>query len=55
MRANVARQLEYGRQVDLQHGFPVVVGELVRWVASLDAAAVEQDVDSMAVFEDGGE
>jgi hypothetical protein len=38
----------------LEDGGPVVVGELVGRVAPLDAAAVEQDVDSVAVAEDGG-
>jgi len=39
-------------QVDVQDFIPVVVGELVCGVSSLDAAAVEQDVDLVAVRDD---
>lgn len=55
MCAYVAGELEDGSQIDLQYGFPVVVRELMGWVAPLDTTAVEQDVYSVAVFEDGGE
>lgn len=56
MRADVAAEREHAGEVYLQHGVPVGVGELVRWVPLLDAAAVEQDVDSVAVGENfGGE
>jgi hypothetical protein len=36
----------------LQNGLPVFVWELVRWVPLLDAAAVEQDMYSVTVFQD---
>jgi hypothetical protein len=52
VRADVPAQREDGRQVHLQHGVPVGVGEDVRRVPPLDAAAVEQDVDAVAVGED---
>jgi hypothetical protein len=55
MRADVSAQREDGVQVDLQHSVPVVVWELVGWVSPLDAAAVEQDVDAVAVSEDLGD
>ena len=55
MRAYVSAQHEDGSEVYLEDSFPVVVWELVGRMASLDAAAVNQDVDSMAVFEDGGD
>lgn len=54
MSADVAAQREDACEIDLQHRVPVAVGELVRWVTLLDAAAVEQDVDSVAVAEDLG-
>lgn len=54
MRADIPGELEDGRQINLQHGFPVVVGKLVSGVAPLDTAAVEQNVYSMTVFEDSG-
>ena len=50
MCADVAAECEDGCEVYLEDGLPVVVWELVRWVSLLDAAAVEQDVDSVAVF-----
>jgi hypothetical protein len=53
--ADVTAQREDGGQVDLQYGLPVSVGKLVRGVALLDPAAVEQDVDAVAVGEDGGD
>jgi hypothetical protein len=53
--ANVAAQGEDGCEVYLEHGGPVVVGELVGWVPFLDPAAVEEDVDFVAVGEDGGD
>lgn len=55
MRADVAAEGEDRGEVDLQHGFPVVGGELVRRVAPLDAAAVDEDVDSVRVGEDAGD
>jgi hypothetical protein len=51
--ADVAAEREYGCEVHLQDVLPVCIGELVGWVPRLDAAAVEQDVDSVAVGEDG--
>lgn len=54
MCAHVAAQCEDGGQVDLQHGVPVGVRELVGWVPLLDTAAIEQNVDSVAVGEDLG-
>jgi hypothetical protein len=38
----------------LKDGIPVLVWELVCWMPLLDAAAVEQDVDSVTVGENGG-
>ena len=54
VRPDVAAQREDGRQVYLQHGVPIAVRELVCGVALLDAAAVEQDVDSVSVGQDLG-
>lgn len=53
MCADVAAELENRGQVDLQYILPVLVRELVCWVSLLDAAAVQQDVDSMPVRKDG--
>jgi hypothetical protein len=39
-------------EVDLQHFVPVVVRELVRRVAALNTTAVEENMDTVAVFED---
>jgi hypothetical protein len=50
--ADFAAEGEDCAEVDLQHFVPVVVGELVRRVAALDAAAVEENMDNVAVFED---
>lgn len=55
MRAHVAAERENGRKVGLYDLGPDVVGELVGRVAALDAAAVEQDVDLVAVGEDLGD
>ena len=41
-------QLKGGGEVDLQHGVPVLHGELLAGVAALDAGAVDQDVDLAA-------
>lgn len=54
MRSHVAAEREDRAEVDLQHFVPVVLGELVRGMAALDAAAVQQDVDAVAVCEDLG-
>jgi hypothetical protein len=48
--ADVAAEGEDGAKVDLQDGLPVVVWKLVRWMTTLDAGAVEQDVYSVAVL-----
>lgn len=53
MCADIAAEREYGCEVYLEDVLPVCVGELVGWMARLDTAAVEQDVDSVAVGEDG--
>lgn len=39
----------------MEHGVPVLVWELVRGMPLLDAAAVEQDVYSVAVGKDAGD
>lgn len=52
--ADVATQGEDGREIDLQDFGPVVVRELVGRMATLDAAAVEQDVNLVTVGEDLG-
>ena len=51
MRANVTAEGEDGGEVNLQDLGPVRVGELVRGVAALNAAAVKQDVNGVAVCE----
>jgi hypothetical protein len=53
--AHVTAQRKHRCEVDLQNGGPVFVGELVRGMAFLDAAAVEQNVDSVAVCKDRGD
>lgn len=55
MRPDVAAQREDRAEVHLQHRVPVRGREFVRWVPSLDPAAVEQDADAVAVCEDGGD
>jgi hypothetical protein len=50
--AYVAAEGEDGGQIDLEHVLPVAVGEFVRWVTTLDAGAVEQNVDAVLVLED---
>lgn len=52
VRAHFAAQREDGAEVHLQDFVPVLVRELVRGVSSLDAAAVEQDVNAVAILED---
>ena len=39
----------------MEHGVPVLIRELVRGMPLLDAAAVEQDVYSVAVGKDAGD
>ena len=55
MRAYVPAESEDGAQVDLQHCVPVVEGEFVGGVPALDAGAVEQDRDLVAVAGDLGD
>lgn len=55
MGADVAAEGEDGGEVYLEDGLPVFVRELVRRVPLLDAAAVEEDVDCVAVFENLGD
>lgn len=55
MRADITAEREGGGKVDLEDIVPVGVGELVRGMAALYTAAVEEDVDGMAVCEDGGD
>lgn len=52
MSAHISAESEHRIEVYIQHFIPVVVGELVSGVAALDAAAVEQDVDLVAVCDD---
>ena len=54
MGADVAAEREDAREVHLEHGVPVAVWELVSGMPFLYAAAVEQDVDSVAVAKDLG-
>jgi hypothetical protein len=50
--AHVSAQSKHRIEVYVQHFVPVGIWELVGGMASLDAAAVEQDVDLMAVGDD---
>jgi len=52
VRADFAAESEDCAEVDLEHFVPVVVGELVGGVTALDATAVQEDIDIVAVFED---
>lgn len=54
MRADVAAEREDCAEVHLEHGVPVNVGELVRGVPALDAAAVDEDVDARHGGKDAG-
>jgi hypothetical protein len=47
--------LEDGGEIYLEDRIPVFIRELMSRVSLLDTAAVEQDVDSVAVGEDGGD
>jgi hypothetical protein len=53
--ADVAAESKDTCEVYLQDGLPVFVGELVGRVTALNAAAIQQDVDFVAVFEDCGD
>lgn len=55
MSADFAAEGEDGGEVDLEHLVPVAVGELMARVSSLDAGTVDEDVDPVAVAEDGGD
>ena len=52
MGSDIAAKCKHRSQVYLQHSVPIVVWELVGWMALLNTTAVEQDVDSVAVGED---
>lgn len=52
MCTDFAAECEDCAEVDLKHFVPVVVGELVRGVAALDATAVQENMDIVAIFED---
>jgi len=54
MRAYIPTQCEDRREINLQHGLPVLVWKLVRGMPLLYPAAVEQDVDSVSVIENLG-
>jgi hypothetical protein len=41
MCSDVTAEGEHGGKVDLKHLVPVIVRELLSWVSSLNAAAVE--------------
>jgi hypothetical protein len=51
VRADFAAEGEDCAEVDLEYFVPVVVRELVRRVAALDATAVQENMDIVAVFE----
>jgi len=53
--ADVTAEGEDAGEVYLEDSLPVFVGELMGGVSSLDSAAVQQDVDLVAVFEDCGD
>lgn len=50
MCAYVAGECENCGKVYLENSLPVIIWELMGWVAALDSTAIEEDVDSMAVF-----
>lgn len=52
VRADFAAEGEDCAEVDLENFVPVVVRELVRRVAALNTTAVQEDMDTVAVFED---
>lgn len=52
MGADVAAECKHRRQVHLEYGVPIIIWKLVRWMALLNTATIEQDVDSMAICED---
>jgi hypothetical protein len=52
VRADFAAEGEYCAEVDLKHFVPVDVGKLMGRMAALDATAVQEDIDIVAVFED---
>jgi hypothetical protein len=58
MCTHISAECKHRVEVYIQHFIPIVIWELVGGVASLDAAAVEQDVDFVAVrdyfFDQGG-
>jgi hypothetical protein len=50
--ADFAAESEDCAQVDLKHFVPVIVGKLVGRMTALNATAVQENVDIVAVFED---
>jgi hypothetical protein len=52
MGPDIAAEGEYAGEIYLEYGVPVAIWELVCWVSLLDPAAVQKDVDSVAVGED---
>lgn len=54
MGADFAAEREDCREIDLEDLVPVVIWELMGWVSSLDAAAIEQDVDAVTVLQNLG-
>jgi hypothetical protein len=55
MRANVTAECKDRRQIDLKHRLPILIWELMCWMPLLDATTVEQDVNSVPIFEDAGD
>jgi hypothetical protein len=55
VRSHVAAEGEDGVEVDLDYLIEVGVGERLAWVSALDAGAVDQDADLVAVCEDFGD
>lgn len=51
MCPNLAAERKYRAEIDLQNLIPVVIRELVRGMAALDSAAVEQNIDLLAIFQ----
>lgn len=52
MCADIATEREHRSQIHLEHRLPVIVWELVGRVPLLNTAAVEEDVNSVPIFED---
>jgi hypothetical protein len=58
MSTHISAKRKYRVEVYVEHFIPILIGELVGWMASLNSSAVEQDVDFVAVgdnfFDQGG-